>query len=126
MQSEHFQQVTTREQSERLLAAGLSQYSADAYLQLYLQDGEYRPALVPMGERQLELDEYDRFFRVNRADVSRANIIPAWTLSRLWQICGAGTNLMPGDDAFEELVKRIVFLLPMGDIDESFIKHDRK
>jgi len=115
-----YQIVTNPEQSEKLMKAGLCRYSADAYLVKCIRPVRYEPRLVPLAQKQLEMDLYDRFFHVNAADVSRRFVIPAWSLGRLWEICG-GANLMPGDDPFGVLTDRIAFLIRSNDIDPKYL-----
>lgn len=117
----HYQSVTTPEQSRRLMDAGLSVYSADAYLRRSFDLGDY-PNFVPSPKRQLDKEENDRFFYLNKADLSGDVIIPAWTIGRLWEICN-GANLTPEEDPFEYLVKRVTLLVATQDIDPRFLKN---
>ena len=117
----HYQSVTTPEQSRRLMDAGLSVYSADAYLRRSFDLGYY-PNFVPSPKRQLDKEENDRFFYLNKADLSGDVIIPAWTIGCLWEICN-GANLTPEEDPFEYLVKRIILLATTQDIDPKYLKY---
>lgn len=116
-EKKEFQSVTTVTQSRRLVGAGLSPYTADCYFEKSNtpEAGEYHLHLVPMAQRQTDLEERDRFFKVNQRYLKSGIIVPAWTMSRLWQIVG-GMNLNYYDDPFEVLVRRTILLLQCGDI----------
>ena len=72
--------VTSVDESLALIAAGKDIYTAQWYWEksIFPADPWYLHP-VPMADKQLEMDEYDRFFKVNHADVARGKIIPAWS-----------------------------------------------
>ena len=74
-------QVTGVEESLMLIADEKDIYTAQWYWERSgLPTGElWYLHPVPLADKQLEMDEYDRFFKVNHADVTREQIIPAWS-----------------------------------------------
>lgn len=71
--------VTTVEESKHLIASGKDIYSAPYYwMRSVFPSVPWYLLSVPMAERQLELDEYDRFFHVNMTFVKKGLIVPAW------------------------------------------------
>lgn len=73
--------VTSVDESLALIAAGRDIYTAQWYWEQsgYPADKPWNLHPVPMAEKQLEMDEYDRFFKIYHADVVRGRIVPAWS-----------------------------------------------
>lgn len=73
--------VTDIDESRALIAAGRDIYTAQWYWEKsrFPADKPWYLHPVPMADKQLEMDEYDRFFNVNNADIVRGRIIPAWS-----------------------------------------------
>jgi len=73
--------VTSVDESRAMIAAGRDIYTAQWYWEQsgLPSDKPWNPHPVPMASKQLEMDEYDRFFKVNHADVKRGWIVPAWS-----------------------------------------------
>lgn len=76
-----FGYVTSVDESLALMTEGRDIYTAQWYWERSMFPGDvpYYLHQVPMAEKQLEMDEYDRFFKVFHADVKRLRIIPAWS-----------------------------------------------
>ena len=73
--------VTSVEESLALIAAGKEIYTAQWYWEKsgFPADNPWYLHPVPMADRQLEMDEYDRFFKVYHTDIVRGWIVPAWS-----------------------------------------------
>lgn len=73
--------VTSVDESLALIADGKDIYTAQWYWERsgFPADKPWYLHPVPMAERQREIDEYDRFFKVNHADIARGQIVPAWS-----------------------------------------------
>ena len=73
--------VTSVDESRELIAAGRDIYTAQWYWEKsgFPADQPWYLYPVPMAAKQLEMDEYDRFFKVYQNDIRRGRIIPAWT-----------------------------------------------
>lgn len=72
--------VTDVEESRALIAAGKDIYTAGWYWLRgsFPADNQWYLIPVPMAEKQQELDECDRFFRIYRNDIRNGLIVPAW------------------------------------------------
>lgn len=73
--------VTSVDESRALIAAGKDIYTAQWYWEKsrFPADMPWYLHPVPMADKQLEMDEYDRFFKVYHDDIRRGRIIPAWS-----------------------------------------------
>lgn len=78
-----YDSVTSIEESRALLKEGRDIYSADMYWQKNKlpETGGWYLYRVPDFEKQQDMDEYDRFFRVFNNDIARGIIVPAWSRS---------------------------------------------
>ena len=72
---------TNVDESRELIANGKNIYTAQWYWarSSFPADKPWSLHPVPMAEKQLLIDEYDRFFKVNHAAVTRGQIVPAWS-----------------------------------------------
>lgn len=77
--------VTSVDESRRLIAQGKDIFTAPYYWERTRFPGDQGWALhpVPMDDRQTELDIYDRFFQINKRDVSIGLIVPAWDKNQI-------------------------------------------
>lgn len=73
--------VTSVDESLALIAIGRDIYTAQWYWEKsgFPADKPWYLHPVPMADKQLEMDEYDRFFKVYHDDIRRGRIIPAWS-----------------------------------------------
>ena len=78
-----YDSVTSIEESRALLKEGRDIYSADMYWQKNKlpETGGWYLYRVPEFEKQKDMDECDRFFRVFNNDIARGIIVPAWSRS---------------------------------------------
>lgn len=72
--------VTNVDESLALIAGGKDIYTAQWYWERpsFPPDKPWYLHPVPMADKQLQLVEYDRFFKVNHADIAWGQIVPAW------------------------------------------------
>lgn len=75
------ERVTSVDESLRLIAEGRDIYTADWYWERsgFPADEPWYLYQVPMAGQQMEMDEYDRFFKVFHDEIRRGRIIPAWS-----------------------------------------------
>lgn len=73
--------VTSVDESRTLIAAGRDIYTAQWYWERsrFPADKPWYLHPVPMADRQMLMDEYDRFFKVYHTDVVQGRIVPAWS-----------------------------------------------
>lgn len=72
--------VTSVDESRALIAAGKDIYTAQWYWEKsrFPADELWYLHPVPMADKQLEMDEYDRFFRIFHNEIRRGIMVPAW------------------------------------------------
>ena len=109
--------VTSREQSEKLLALGLKKETADICLQSTLNDvwSPYIPIAMP-------------YSKVEALDLSKDvfRIIPAWSLGRLIEmalkdvlICGI--SFTHNEDAYEKVIGIIEYQIEGGYFNKEYL-----
>lgn len=76
-------------QSKRLLNLGIDPCTADMWSERNVSMPEhpdwYRPNFIPLFDKQQELDEYDRFFVVNKHNVGKG-VLPVWSFAALKEL----------------------------------------
>ena len=76
-------------QSKRLLNLGIDPCTADIWSERNVSMPEhpdwYRPNFIPLFDKQQELDEYDRFFVVNKHNVGKG-VLPVWSFAALKEL----------------------------------------
>ena len=120
---------TTREQSERLLALGLSKETADCY---YWQETEpmYGEAVgiwhletIDSKDNQEHFEYLDKNFGVCLADDEEHYFIPAWSLGRLLEIMRmkASSQVVPLDNTFDRLIDGIETRIKGGYFNKEYL-----
>lgn len=107
--AEKSQIATTIEQSKRLLKAGIAPESADLFWTNNVEDEENGYFIIKeAGDFHLEIGHYH----------FPENEFPAWSLSKLWDICndsGIGPLNFGGDDIdSSSLIEKLVHWIILG------------
>lgn len=112
--------ATTIEQSKRLLAAGLDPASAD----MCYANVEFNPNYLP--DIRLSVITYAKCVETYKTvGLIAEGIVPAWSLSRLWDIIG-GVLMFPhpsdSSDLISSLVAAIIYRANNGTLSKEYLK----